>query len=115
MLRAAAENALGPAAETVELEDTQLLRRLIARRCIYGVDLNPVAVDLARLSLWIYTFVPGLRLSLLDRNLVIGNSLVGIGQLSEIEDKARSADLPLFTLHAGTIIGDAMESMKLLA
>src|SRR5207253_5133340 len=61
-LRAAAEKALGPAAETIEIEDTQLLRRLIARRCIYGVDLNPVAVDLARLSLWIHTFVPGLPL-----------------------------------------------------
>jgi hypothetical protein len=83
-LRAAAEQSLGPLAEAVEIEDMQLLRRLIARRCIYGVDLNPVAVDLARLSLWIHTFVPGLPLSLLDRNLVVGNSLVGIGQLGEI-------------------------------
>src|SRR5439155_17567110 len=95
-LRAAAEKALGPAAETIEIEDTQLLRRLIARRCIYGVDLNPVAVDLARLSLWIHTFVPGLPLSLLDRNLVVGNSLVGIGQLSEIEEKAEADGVHLF-------------------
>jgi hypothetical protein len=114
-LRAAAEQSLGPLAETVEIEDTQLLRRLIARRCIYGVDLNPVAVDLARLSLWIHTFVPGLPLSLLDRNLIVGNSLVGIGQLSEIEDKAREADLPLFTLDAVKIIGDATEPLKRLA
>jgi len=114
-LRAAAEQSLGPLAEAVEIEDTQLLRRLIARRCIYGVDLNPVAVDLARLSLWIHTFVPGLPLSLLDRNLVVGNSLVGIGQLSEIEDKAREADLPLFTLDAVKIIGGAIEPLKRLA
>jgi hypothetical protein len=51
-LRAAAEQALGPLAAQVELEDTQLLRRLIARRCIYGVDLNPVAVDLARVTIF---------------------------------------------------------------
>ena len=62
----------------------KLMRRLIARRCIYGVDLNPVVVHLARLSIWIHTFVPGLPLSLLHHNLVVGNSLVGIGQLSEI-------------------------------
>ena len=114
-LRAAAEQALGPLAAQVELEDTQLLRRLIARRCIYGVDLNPVAVDLARLSLWIHTFVPGLPLSLLDRNLTVGNALVGIGQLSEIEDEARKGDLPLFTLDAVKLIGEAMEPLKRLA
>jgi hypothetical protein len=85
-LRAAAEEKLGPLAEQIEIEDTQLLRRLIARRCIYGVDLNPVSVNLARLSIWIHTFVAGLPLSLLDHNLVVGNSLVGIGRLSEISD-----------------------------
>ncbi len=114
-LRAAAEQALGPLATQVELEDTQLLRRLIARRCTYGVDLNPVAVDLARLSLWIHTFVPGLPLSLLDRNLVVGNALVGIGQLSEIEDEARKANLPLFSLDAMKLIGEAMEPLRRLA
>jgi hypothetical protein len=87
-LRASATEALGNLAEQVEIEDTQLLRRLIARRCIYGVDINPVAVDLARLSIWIHTFVPGLPLSLLDHNLVVGNSLVGIGTLPEIEVEA---------------------------
>ena len=66
-----------------EIEDTQLLRRQIARRCIYGVDINPVAVQLARLSLWIHTFVPGLPLSFLDHNIVCGNSLVGIATLAE--------------------------------
>ena len=114
-LRAAAEQALGTLADTVEIEDTQLLRRLIARRCIYGVDLNPVAADLARLSLWIHTFVPGLPLSLLDRNLVTGNSLIGIGQLGEIDDKARGDDLPLFSLDAMKLVGEATEHLKQLA
>ncbi len=125
-LRAAAEQGLGPLAEAVEIEDTQLLRRLIARRCIYGVDLNPVAVDLARLSLWIHTFVPGLPLSLLDRNLVVGNSLVGIGQLSEIKDQVRrqlgdtgsdgsEGELKLYDVDAERLLGETIEPLKRLA
>lgn len=72
---------LGP-----RIEDNQLLRRLIARRCIFGVDLNPLAVDLARLSIWIHTFVPGLPLSFLEHHLVCGNSLTGVGTFQEIQD-----------------------------
>jgi hypothetical protein len=83
-LRAAAKKELGPLGDGVDIEDSQLLRRLIARRCIYGVDLNPVSVQLARLAIWIHTFVPGLPLSLLDHNLVQGNSLVGVGRIDEI-------------------------------
>jgi hypothetical protein len=113
-LRSAAEAALGPIADQVEIEDTQLLRRLIARRCIYGVDLNPVAVDLARLSLWIHTFVPGLPLSLLDRNLVIGNALVGIGQLAEIKEKAEADGMHLF-LNPAKMVEDTIEPLKRLA
>jgi len=52
-------------------EDGKLLRRLIARRCIYGVDLNPLSVELTRLSIWIHTFVPGLPLRVLDHSLVV--------------------------------------------
>ncbi len=114
-LRASAVEALGDMDEQVEIEDTQLLRRLIARRCIYGVDLNPVAVDLARLSIWIHTFVPGLPLSLLDHNLVVGNSLVGIGTVAEIEEKAQERDLPLFSFDVRRMVGDATEPLKRLA
>jgi len=114
-LRQAANDALGGLQDQVEIEDTQLLRRLIARRCIYGVDLNPVAVDLARVSIWIHTFVPGLPLSLLDRNLVVGNSLVGIGTVDEIVEYARGGDLPLFTLDAQSLVGEAVAPLKRLA
>ena len=41
----------------------------MARNCIYGVDSNPVAVELARLAVWVHTFVPGLPLSFLDHIL----------------------------------------------
>ena len=82
-LRAAALKRLGNLADGVEIEQASLLRRQIARRCVYGVDLNRIAVELARLSLWIHTFVPGLPLSFLDHNLVHGNSLTGIGTVDE--------------------------------
>ena len=64
---------------------------MIARRCIYGVDINPITVQLARLSIWIHTFVPGLPLSLLDHNLVHGNSLIGVGSLNEIKRVLRNS------------------------
>ncbi|TAH35593.1 MAG: hypothetical protein EYC70_13125 [Planctomycetota bacterium] len=114
-LRAAALEALGPLADQVEIEHTQLLRRLIARRCIYGVDLNPIAVQLARLSIWIHTFVPGLPLSLLDRGLVRGNSLVGIGRLDEVKEKLEEGSLPLFPIDAASLLGAAAEPLKRLA
>ena len=122
-LRAAALEALGSLADQVEIEDTQLLRRLIARRCIYGVDLNPTAVQLARLSIWIHTFVPGLPLSLLDHGLVRGNSLVGIGRLDEVKEKLEEgnvdakvkAQMMLFRVDAASLLGAAAEPLKRLA
>ena len=85
-LRNAALNELHHCADDALIENSSLLRRQIARRCIYGVDLNPVSVELARLAIWIHTFVPGLPLSFLDHNLVTGNSLTGIGTLDEALD-----------------------------
>lgn len=66
-----------------EVDEIGLLRRQVARRCIYGLDLNPMAVELARLALWIHTFVPGLPMSNLDHGLVNANSLTGIGTVEE--------------------------------
>ncbi|MFO0848384.1 MAG: hypothetical protein U0871_07500 [Gemmataceae bacterium] len=125
-LRAAAETALGELKDQIEIEDTQLLRRQIARRCIYGTDMNPVAVSLARLSIWIHTFVPGLPLSLLDHSLVCGNSLVGVGRVSEIEElvTARSVaqkgpnkgkQLLFGGFDAATLLGDALEPLNKVA
>lgn len=82
-LRAAAVDHLGDTAAGYEIERRQLLRRQVARRCVYGVDRNHIAVELARLSLWVHTFVPGLPLSFLDHNLVEGDSLTGVGTIDE--------------------------------
>ena len=51
---------LGDLGDGVEIETGSLLRRQIARHCVYGVDKNRVAVELARLAIWVHTFVPGL-------------------------------------------------------
>lgn len=91
---------------------------MIARRCIYGVDLNGLAVQLARLAVWIHTFVPGLPLSFLDHNLVQGNALVGVGTLEEIKNKFESvsSDFPLFfTVDAKSLLGKAEEPLRRLA
>jgi hypothetical protein len=60
-----------------QLDDRHLVRRIILKRVIYGVDLNPMAVELAKLSLWLHSFTAGAPLSFLDHHLRCGNSLVG--------------------------------------
>lgn len=83
-LAEAARVALGSDAEFAgDIDDALLLRRQIARRCIYGIDINEMAVELGRLALWIHTFVPGLPMSSLDHGLVCANSLTGIGSVEE--------------------------------
>ena len=54
-----------------------ICRRLVAVHCLYGVDLNPLAAELAKLSLWIESHAEGLPLTFLDHRIVVGNSLTG--------------------------------------
>src|SRR5699024_3766666 len=67
------------------LKDTNLIKRMVMKRCIYGVDLNPMAVELAKLSLWLDSFTVGAPLSFLDHHLKTGNSLIGttVGKIRE--------------------------------
>ena len=67
----------------IDDEDPQAFcKRLIVERCLYGVDLNPLAVELAKLSLWLHTVSKDKALSFLDHHLRCGNSLIG----ARIED-----------------------------
>ena len=59
-------------------------RRRITRHCIYGVDLNPLAVNLAKLSLWLNCFATHHRLTFLDHHVRCGNSLIGIRSLKQL-------------------------------
>jgi hypothetical protein len=59
------------------LEDRHIIRRMILKRCVFGVDKNPMAVELAKVALWLHTFTVGAPLSFLDHHLRSGNSLFG--------------------------------------
>ncbi|MGZ9105400.1 MAG: hypothetical protein ACXW3M_06190, partial [Rhodoplanes sp.] len=60
-----------------QLSDKNLVKRFVLKRCVYGVDKNPMAVELAKVSLWLHTFTVGARLSFLDHHLACGDSLYG--------------------------------------
>jgi type I restriction-modification system DNA methylase subunit len=59
-------------------------RRLIAERCLYGVDINPLAVELAKLSIWLVTLAKGRPFGFLDHNLRSGDSLLGVHDLEQL-------------------------------
>jgi Eco57I restriction-modification methylase/restriction-modification enzyme MmeI-like protein len=69
-----------------------IARRLISERCLYGVDVNPMAVELAKLSIWLITLAKGRPFGFLDHNLRHGDSLLGITDLDQLR---------YFNLHAG--------------
>ena len=75
-------------------EETELAywRRRVVESCVYGVDLNPMAVELAKLSLWLHTVAKGEPLSFLDHHIRCGNSLIGakIENLSHLPELRRS-------------------------
>jgi len=60
-----------------QLDDRHIIRRMVLKRCIYGVDKNVMAVELAKVALWLHTFTVGAPLSFLDHHLRCGDSLFG--------------------------------------
>ena len=60
-----------------QLDDRHIVRRMVLKRCVYGVDKNPMAVELAKVALWLHTFTVGAPLSFLDHHLRCGDSLFG--------------------------------------
>jgi hypothetical protein len=67
----------GRHASDITVEERAGYRRMVGQRCLYGVDLNPMAVQLSRLSLWLATLAAERPLTFLDHRLVEGDSLVG--------------------------------------
>ena len=101
-------------------EETELTywRRRVVESCVYGVDLNPMAVELAKLSLWLHTVAKGEPLSFLDHHIRCGNSLIGakienLSNLPELRRTRRNAsetqtEIPMefpFTDRVATAIG----------
>ena len=60
-----------------QLDDRHIVRRMVLKRCVHGVDKNPMAVELAKVALWLHTFTVGAPLSFLDHHLRCGDSLFG--------------------------------------
>ncbi len=60
-----------------QLDDKHVVRRMILKRVVYGVDKNPMAVELAKVALWLHSFTVGAPLSFLDHHLRCGDSIVG--------------------------------------
>lgn len=65
-------------------ERLTIAKRLVAERCLYGVDINPLAVELAKLSIWLVTLAKGHPFGFLDHNLRPGDSLLGIHKLEQL-------------------------------
>jgi hypothetical protein len=78
----------------IGVEDVALLRRLVLRRCVYGVDLSPMGAEIAKISLWLASFVPGLSLSYLDHNVRVGNSLIGVASAEQLLDADGGTTIP---------------------
>ena len=90
-----------------QLDDRHIIRRMVLKRCVYGVDKNQMAVELATVALWLHSFTVGAPLSFLDHHLRCGDSLFGSWVKTGIE-KATAYGSPLL-LHepVKTALGSA--------
>ena len=88
--------------DAAQLTDQAIIRRLVLKRCIYGVDKNPLTVELAKVSLWLHSFTAGAPLSFLDHHLRCGDALVGL----RVRDAVRELDR-LGGLFAGAAMAGA--------
>ncbi len=96
-----------------------LCRRLVTVHCLYGVDRDPLAVELAKLSLWLESFAEGLPLTFLDHRLVVGDSISGpfFRDLSRMPIGGRELDVLLargVSARITGLMGDAMARVRRL-
>lgn len=91
-----------------QLDDRQIVKRLVLKKCIYGVDLNPMAVELAKLSLWLHTFTVGAPLSFLNHHLKCGNSIFGCW----IDAVAKTFHHDLFQFDLSRVLRNTTEKMR---
>lgn len=100
-------------------------RRQVIEHCLYGVDINPMAVEMAKLSLWLVSMDPHRPFTFLDDRLVTGDSLLGITSLDRLEymhmdpkkGRAIHTEDTLFDLTAGVrdLVAAVAEARKKLA
>ncbi len=128
-VRATIERMRAGATHGVPIEDVALLRRLVLKRCVFGVDVSAMGAEVAKLSLWLASFVPGLSLAYLGRNVVVGDSLVGVmrpealrrsgttGQVSYLDEAlaealARAAEAVARVAESGDRTPDEVEASE---
>ncbi len=87
----------GPPELPADEDELLHARRLVAQQCLYGVDRNPMAIDLARLSLWLVTLARDHEFTFIDHALRHGDSLVGLTR-KQIEGFHWDAEAPSFQL-----------------
>ena len=75
--------------DPAQLDDRHIVRRMILKRVIFGVDKNPMAVELAKVALWLHTFTVGAPLSFLDHHLRAGDALYG-ERVDKVLDELRA-------------------------
>ena len=92
------------------VDDAALLRRLVLKRCVFGVDVSPMGAEIALMSLWLASFVPGLSLSYLDRNVIVGDSLLGIASPKTVGTVGT-----IWYGHLLDALSDAITAVRLLA
>jgi hypothetical protein len=90
-----------------------IARTLVCERCLYGVDVNPLAVELAKLSLWLVTLSKGRPFGFLDHNLRCGDSLLGVTSLEQISQfslrpKASGFQPGLLTEYVASAVKEAV-------
>ena len=100
----------GWAIDKSQLSDQAIIRRLVLKRCIYGVDKNPLTVELAKVSLWLHSFTVGAPLSFLDHHLRCGDALLGLRVSAALQDLGRLSSM--FTLSAIERAETATEDMQ---
>jgi len=96
-----------------QLDDRHIVRRMVLKRCVYGVDKNPMAVELAKVALWLHTFTVGAPLSFLDHHLRCGDSLFGSWVRGGI-DQAAEHGTPLLLHEPVTRATRAATSMRII-
>ena len=111
ILKNAAER--GWTIDAEQLDDRHVIRRMVLKRCVYGVDKNPMAVELAKVSLWLHTFTVGAPLSFLDHHLRCGNSLFGCWARQGIE-KMSAGGHGLFIHEPVNRAADAANAMQVV-
>ena len=96
-----------------QLTDQAIIRRMVLKRCIYGVDKNRLTVELAKVSLWLHSFTVGAPLSFLDHHLRCGDSLIGIRVRDAIRELNRLGGLFAGSAMAGAeVAAEGMERIE---